>query len=135
MQVRGHAQLWREQCITPLRQIRREMKTQNRDSLGSPETTSSWLAIREQVKALELSGEKALLETLERQMDADCLSNEPRCQHMIRNMMQCLLPSAPNLFKDAQSVAAIADIVHAVAPQIQYDVVFKMITTETQDEC
>jgi uncharacterized protein (TIGR02444 family) len=121
--VQKVADLWSEQCIRPLRDIRRAMKTT--DVTHSEQ--SSWQGIREQVKALELSAEKQLLSALERQSEAYVAEAQRMPDSTINNLVGSFAVSFPRLFSDEASIRAIADIVHAVHPEIQYDVGLKVL--------
>lgn len=123
--VRQLADQWTQQCIRPLRDIRREMK----QSVSFADNDVSWLHIREQVKAAELSAEKQLLECLAQQVAADIVPNgatgSPVCT--ISNVEQYFYPLVPRLFSEPVGIESLADILHAVYPEITYDVALETV--------
>ena len=123
--VRQLADQWTQQCIRPLRNIRRQMK----QSTSLTDNDVSWLHIRDQVKSIELSAEKQLLEGVAQIVAADIVTDSstgsPTCA--VANVMQYFYPLVPRLFSEPAGIQSLADILHAVYPEITYDVALETV--------
>lgn len=98
--IQGLRSHWDMPLITPLRQIRRQMKQS--DDLG-PADLGQWNQLREGVKKLELQAEQGFLESLQ----AVVATQEPRqgsrkdlAATVIQNIQTCF----PELFQDKINV-------------------------------
>ncbi len=147
--AKQQAELWRSQCIAPLRVTRREMKAylvsnepvDAKTSLDKPSLLSPdlWAQVREQIKAAELAGEKALLSTLESTVissmrvtndppPTSALVGEAYILGAVRNIEACLQTDCQSLWQDSLSASVMTDILHSVDTQLAYDDMFTLVT-------
>lgn len=152
VQVHSLTESWTVQCIRPLRHIRQVMKqsipdTVSTDVPNAPHS-SAWQHVRDEVKAAELLAEQQLLEALERMIrndvevyahnhqettDTDAIN--AMCMHQsvcaVKNIATycgLYLSHAP---VDSVGLHLLTDILHAVHPEITYDVALETVKINT----
>ncbi len=138
-QVLYYTSSWQERCIKPLRKIRQEMKGAELKSISSKSMTieqedfsSVWSSTRDQVKAIELEAEHALLNMLQAYAlhSIDEASTEPLSKPSSKNAtLECMLANIaaclPQVFSNLNDLAL---ILSAVEPKIPYDDMLNTIT-------
>jgi len=121
--------VWQQHCIKPLRHIRQTMKTIQAEA----DQQSTWQQVREEVKSLELSAEKQVIEVLESQVK-DLISSDIgqletssaiELDQFISHAIANIDGGFPKLARQGKTMEAIATILHAICPEMQYDSVFE----------